>query len=57
MTWNLILRLGRRRKKARETWFLCCQYTVQEALEMGLVNKVVSLEKLKARKEFDYEKI
>jgi naphthoate synthase len=30
-------------KKAREIWFLCKQYSAQEALEMGLVNKVVSL--------------
>ncbi|MCL5960775.1 MAG: 1,4-dihydroxy-2-naphthoyl-CoA synthase [Chloroflexi bacterium] len=28
-------------KKAREIWFLCRQYTAQEALAMGLVNKVV----------------
>ena len=28
-------------KKAREMLFLCKQYTAQEALEMGLVNKVV----------------
>ncbi|NOX36221.1 MAG: 1,4-dihydroxy-2-naphthoyl-CoA synthase [Calditrichaeota bacterium] len=33
-------------KKAREIWFLCRQYTAQEALEMGLVNTVVPLEKL-----------
>ncbi|MCS7004969.1 MAG: 1,4-dihydroxy-2-naphthoyl-CoA synthase [Cytophagales bacterium] len=33
-------------KKAREIWFLCLQYSAQEALEMGLVNKVVPLEKL-----------
>ena len=33
-------------KKAREIWFLCRQYTAQEALGMGLVNKVVSPEKL-----------
>ncbi len=33
-------------KKAREIWFLCRQYTAQEALEMGLVNKVVPQEKL-----------
>jgi naphthoate synthase len=33
-------------KKAREIWFLCRQYTAQEALEMGLVNKVVPHEKL-----------
>ena len=28
-------------KKAREIWFLCQLYTAQEALDMGLVNKVV----------------
>jgi len=33
-------------KKAREIWFLCQQYTAQEALDMGLVNKVVPLEQL-----------
>ena len=33
-------------KKAREIWFLCRQYNAQEALEMGLINKVVPLEKL-----------
>jgi naphthoate synthase len=33
-------------KKAREIWFLCEQYTAQEALEMGLVNKVVPLKDL-----------
>jgi naphthoate synthase len=33
-------------KKAREIWFLCEQYDAQEALEMGLVNKVVPLERL-----------
>jgi len=38
-------------KKAREIWFLCRQYTAQEALEMGLVNKVVAPEKLE--KEVD----
>ncbi len=30
-------------KKAREMWFLCHQYSAQEALNMGLVNKVVPL--------------
>ena len=30
-------------KKAREIWFLCEQYDAQQALEMGLVNKVVPL--------------
>lgn len=33
-------------KKAREIWFLCRQYTAQEALEMGMVNAVVPLDKL-----------
>ncbi len=33
-------------KKAREIWFLCEQYNAQEALEMGLVNKVVPLDEL-----------
>jgi naphthoate synthase len=33
-------------KKAREIWFLCRQYDAREALEMGLVNKVVPLEAL-----------
>jgi len=31
-------------KKAREIWFLCDQYNAEEALQMGLVNKVVPLE-------------
>ncbi len=30
-------------RKAREIWFFCRQYSAQEALEMGLVNKVVPL--------------
>lgn len=33
-------------KKAREIWFLCRQYTAAEALEMGMINKVVEPEKL-----------
>ena len=33
-------------KKAREIWFLCRQYSAQEALEMGLVNKVVPFDQL-----------
>ncbi|MEH7400214.1 MULTISPECIES: 1,4-dihydroxy-2-naphthoyl-CoA synthase [Bacillaceae] len=33
-------------KKAREIWYLCRQYNAQEALDMGLVNKVVPLEEL-----------
>lgn len=35
-------------KKAREIWYLCDQYDAQEALQMGLVNKVVPLEQLEA---------
>ena len=30
-------------KKAREIWYLCDQYNAEEALDMGLVNKVVPL--------------
>lgn len=33
-------------KKAREIWFLCRQYSAHEAEAMGLVNKVVPLERL-----------
>ena len=33
-------------KKAREIWFLCQQYDAQQALDMGLVNRVVPLEEL-----------
>ena len=33
-------------KKAREIWYLCEQYGAEEALQMGLVNKVVPLERL-----------
>ncbi len=35
-------------KKAREIWYLCRQYDAQEALDMGLVNKVVPVEQLEA---------
>jgi naphthoate synthase len=35
-------------KKAKEIWFLCRQYSAQEALDMGLVNTVVSLDELEA---------
>jgi len=35
-------------KKAREIWFLCRQYDAQQALEMGLVNRVVPYEQLEA---------
>ena len=33
-------------KKAREIWFLCRQYSAQQALDMGLVNAVVPVEAL-----------
>jgi naphthoate synthase len=33
-------------KKAKEIWFLCRRYDAGEALEMGLVNTVVPLERL-----------
>jgi naphthoate synthase len=35
-------------KKAREIWYLCEQYTAEEALQMGLVNRVVPLEDLES---------
>ena len=38
-------------KKAREIWFLCRQYGAQEALAMGLVNKVVPAADLQAEVE------
>ena len=33
-------------KKAREIWYLCMQYNAQEALNMGLINKIVPVENL-----------
>jgi naphthoate synthase len=33
-------------KKAKEIWFLCRQYDARQALDMGLVNAVVPLDKL-----------
>ncbi len=33
-------------KKAREIWYLCRQYNAEEALTMGLVNKVVPIDQL-----------
>jgi naphthoate synthase len=33
-------------KKAREIWYLCDQYDANDAIQMGLVNKVVPLDKL-----------
>jgi naphthoate synthase len=38
-------------KKAREIWYMCRQYTAEEALAMGLVNKVVPLKDLRAETE------
>ena len=33
-------------KRAREIWYLCRKYNAQEALQMGLVNKVVPMDQL-----------
>ena len=44
-------------KKAREIWFLCERYTAQEALQMGLVNKVVPPDKLDEEVEAWCQKI
>ncbi len=33
-------------KKAKEIWFLCRQYSAEEALQMGMVNTVVELDRL-----------
>jgi 2-ketocyclohexanecarboxyl-CoA hydrolase len=38
-------------KKAREIWYLCRQYSAQDALAMGLVNKVVPFKDLRAEVE------
>lgn len=38
-------------KKAREIWYLCRQYSAQEALQMGLVNKVVPAAQLRTEVE------
>jgi len=35
-------------KKAREIWFLCRQYSAQQALDMGLVNHVVPVAELES---------
>lgn len=35
-------------KKAREIWYLCRQYTAEEACAMGMVNKMVPFEELEA---------
>jgi len=44
-------------KKAREIWFLCERYTAHEALQMGMVNKVVSPDKLEEEVEAWCQKI
>jgi len=41
---DLMIAVGE--KKAREIWYLCRRYTAQQALDMGLVNKVVPADKL-----------
>jgi 2-ketocyclohexanecarboxyl-CoA hydrolase len=38
-------------KKAREIWYLCRQYSAQDALAMGLVNAVVPQRELRAETE------
>lgn len=35
-------------KRAKEIWFLCRQYSAQQALDMGIVNAVVPLDELEA---------
>ncbi|MCJ7556280.1 MAG: 1,4-dihydroxy-2-naphthoyl-CoA synthase [Gammaproteobacteria bacterium] len=35
-------------KRAREIWYLCRQYSADEAFQMGLVNKVVPLDQLES---------
>lgn len=35
-------------KKAREIWFTCRQYNAQQALDMGLINQVTTLEELES---------
>ena len=43
-SWLLASTVGL--KKAREVWYLCRQYSAQQALDMGLVNAVVPLDRL-----------
>ncbi|MGH9169647.1 MAG: 1,4-dihydroxy-2-naphthoyl-CoA synthase, partial [Acidimicrobiales bacterium] len=43
-SWLLAATVGL--KKAREIWYLCRQYSAAEALDMGLVNAVVPVERL-----------
>ena len=35
-------------KKAREIWYLCRQYNAKEAMDMGMVNKIVPIAELEA---------
>ncbi|KAK3604933.1 hypothetical protein CHS0354_000597 [Potamilus streckersoni] len=35
-------------KKAREIWYLCMQYDANEALKMGLINKIVPISELES---------
>jgi naphthoate synthase len=44
-------------KKAKEIWFLCQQYDAQQALAMGLINRVVPLERLEEETVFWCERI
>src|SRR5436309_10372509 len=43
-SWLLAATVGM--KKAREIWYLCRQYSAQQALDMGLVNTVVPVDRL-----------
>ncbi len=44
-------------RKAREMWYLCRQYSATEALDMGLVNRVVPAEQLDSEVERWCEKL
>ncbi len=44
-------------KKAREIWYLCEQYSAEEALQMGLINKIVPHERLIEEAEIWAKKI
>ena len=44
--WSFYLVCMVGQKRAREIWFLCKKYTAKEAEQMGMVNKVVSLDLL-----------
>ena len=41
-----LLRARSARRRRKEIWFLCRQYDAEQALDMGLVNAVVPLERL-----------